>query len=40
MGWPLTMSEAQWGLVEPPLPKHSNRGRPWKDSREVSEGNL
>jgi transposase len=40
MARPQMMSDAQWALGEPLLPKLSSRGRPWKDNREVFEGIL
>ena len=40
MGRPQMMTDAQWVLVEPLLPRLSSRGRPWKDNREVFEGIL
>jgi transposase len=35
------LSDAQWSILEPHLPKNSsNGGRPWKDHRQVINGIL
>lgn len=40
MGRSRLLSDAQWELIEPLLPKRSSRGRPWRPNREVLEGIL
>jgi transposase len=34
------LSDEQWVVIEPLLPKLKSRGRPWQDDREVVEGIL
>jgi transposase len=34
------LSDEQWALIEPLLPKLKSRGRPWQNDREVVEGIL
>jgi transposase len=40
MGKSRLLSDTQWGIIEPLLPKLSSRGRPWRNNREVLEGIL
>ena len=40
MGKSRLLSDAQWGIIEPLLPKLSSHGRPWRNNREVLEGIL
>jgi transposase len=40
MGESRLISDAQWQLIEPLLPKLSSHGRPWRNNREVLEGIL
>ncbi len=34
------LSDDQWSIIAPLLPKLTSRGRPWRDNREVLEGIL
>jgi transposase len=34
------LTDEQWAKIEPLLPKLKNRGRPWRESRQVVEGIL
>jgi transposase len=34
------LTDERWSKIEPLVPKLSNRGRPWRDHREVLEGIL
>ena len=40
MGRQSLLSERQWLKMEPLLPRHRSRGRPWIDNRRVLEGIL
>jgi transposase len=40
MGKSRLLSDAQWEIIEPLLPKLSSHGRPWRKNRDVLEGIL
>jgi transposase len=40
MGKSRLLSDAQWEMIEPLLPKLSSHGRPWRNNRDVLEGIL